>query len=81
MCPEHSGVFMFGPSEGSKATKMGVRCIFLLTFVSNNLIYESRCALRQRSAQLDVRENYSMKNATKKAAKKAAKKAPAKKKK
>jgi hypothetical protein len=31
--------------------------------------------------QIYVRENYSMKNATKKAAKKAAKKAPAKKKK
>jgi hypothetical protein len=37
--------------------------------------------LRSAIAQLDVRENQLMKNATKKAAKKAAKKAPAKKKK
>jgi hypothetical protein len=57
-------------------------CIFLLTFVRKNLIYESHCASRKRSVRLDVRENYQMKNATKKAVKKAAKKAaPAKKKK
>jgi len=57
-----------------------------LTFFSNNLIYESRCGLRatllRRIANFDVRENESMKHATKKAAKKApAKKSAAKKKK
>ena len=42
------------------------RCIFLLTFFSNNLIYESHCDFR--IAKFDVRENQSMKSATKKAA-------------
>jgi hypothetical protein len=45
------------------------RCIFLLTFERNNLIYESHCDL-SRSQILMLRENRSMKNATKKAAKK-----------
>jgi len=54
-------------------------CIFFLTFASNHLIYESHCDLL--IANFDVRENQSMKNATKKAAKPAKKKAPAKKKK
>ena len=53
-------------------------CIFFLTFGSKNLIYESHCDLE--IANLDVRENHSMKNATKKAAKPAKKKAPKKKK-
>jgi hypothetical protein len=35
------------------------RCIFLLTFASNNLIYGSHCVSRKRSVRLDVRENYS----------------------
>jgi hypothetical protein len=52
-----------------------------LTFSRKNLIYGSHCDL-SGSQIFDVRENHSMKNATKKAAKKApAKKAPAKKKK
>jgi len=53
-------------------------CIFSLTFSSKNLIYESHCGLVNEIANTDVRENQSMKNATKKAA--AKKKAPAKKK-
>lgn len=67
--------------ERGERRRERARCIFLLTFFSNNLIYESRCDLL-RIANSDVRENQSMKNATKKAAKKApAKKAAAKKKK
>lgn len=66
------------------ADERGTREKFLLTFVSDHLIYESRCGLAQRSRNFDVRENEPMKYATKKAAKKAtkkaAKKAPAKKK-
>jgi hypothetical protein len=50
---------------------------FLLTFAAKNLIYKSHCDFR--IAKFDVRENQSMKSATKKAAPK--KKAPAKKKK
>ncbi len=46
-------------------------CIFFLTFPQNNLIYESRCDLYE-VANLMLRENQSMKNATKKAAKKKA---------
>ncbi|MDX1979947.1 MAG: hypothetical protein SFV51_06745 [Bryobacteraceae bacterium] len=61
-----------------------MRFTFLLTFAANDLIYESHCGLSMKIANFDVRENQSMKNATKKAAKKApakkaAKKAPAKK--
>jgi hypothetical protein len=56
----------------------GASCIFFLTFISNNLIYESHCDFFL-IAKFDVRENQSMKSATKKAAPK--KKAPAKKKK
>jgi len=52
-------------------------CIFLLTFVANNLIYESHCDFFS-IAKFDVRENHSMKSATKKPAKKKA--APKKKK-
>jgi hypothetical protein len=68
----------------SKMHKGIARFTFFLTFVSNNLIYESHCGLRTKIANFDVRENQPMKNATKKAAKKApakkaAKKAPAKK--
>jgi hypothetical protein len=55
----------------------GSMCIFFLTFGPKNLIYESHCDLRIANL---VRENQSMKNATKKA-KTAKKKAPAKKKK
>jgi hypothetical protein len=52
-----------------------------LTLFPYHFIYGSHCDLLQ-VANFDVRENHSMKNATKKAAKKApAKKAPAKKKK
>jgi hypothetical protein len=61
------------------ARPRGPMCIFFLTFASNHLIYESHCDLL--IANFDVRENQSMKNATKKAAKPAKKKAPAKKKK
>jgi hypothetical protein len=50
-----------------------------LTSLAKEFIYESHCDLYR--LQIYVRENRSMKNATKKAAKKAAKKAPAKKKK
>jgi hypothetical protein len=53
------------------------KCIFLLTFFSNNLIYESHCDFFH-VAKFDVRENQSMKSATKKPAKKKA--APKKKK-
>ena len=54
---------------------------FLLTMIANNFIYESHCDPPIANLT-DVRENRSMKNATKKAAKKApAKKAAAKKKK
>ena len=57
-------------------------CIFFLTFIANNLIYESPVLFTRSCTQFDVRENLHMKNATKKAAKKApAKKAAAKKKK
>lgn len=42
-------------------------------------LYMNHAAILQRIANFDVRENLSMKYATKKAAKKAAKKAPAKK--
>jgi hypothetical protein len=52
-------------------------CIFLLTFLATHLIYETRCDLSE-VANLMLRENRSMKNATKKAAKKKA--APKKKK-
>jgi hypothetical protein len=55
----------------------GAKFIFFLTFLSKNLIYGSHCDLNDR--KFDVRENQSMKNATKKAAKKATKKSPAKK--
>jgi hypothetical protein len=48
-----------------------------LTFLATHLIYESRCDLSE-IANLMLRENRSMKNATKKAAKKKA--APKKKK-
>ena len=65
----------FGVEEGFRS----VRCIFFLTSLANKFIYESHCDLYR--LQIYVRENQSMKNATKKAAKKAAKKAPAKKKK
>jgi hypothetical protein len=51
-----------------------------LTFDSNNFIYESHCDLF-RGRKFDVRENQSMKNATKKAAKAPAKKKAAPKKK
>ena len=58
-----------------------VFCTFLLTMVAKEFIYESHCD-HQIANLKDVRENRSMKNATKKAAKKApAKKAAAKKKK
>jgi len=50
-----------------------------LTFIADHLIYESHCDLA--IANLDVRENHSMKTATKKAAKKAPAKKAAKKKK
>src|SRR5947208_8166780 len=61
--------------------EVSLECIFLLTLFSSHLIYGSHCDLFW-IANFDVRENHSMKNATKKAAKKApAKKAPAKKKK
>ena len=63
------------PGRGMHAT---TQCIFLLTFFSKNLIYESHCDLVE-FANFDVRENQSMKNATKKAAKKTAKKPAAKK--
>jgi hypothetical protein len=53
------------------------KCIFLLTFIANNLIYESHCDFFY-VAKFDVRENHSMKSATKKPAKKKA--APKKKK-
>jgi hypothetical protein len=74
------GVFMAraGPEGGSGYR---VACIFLLTFFANHFIYESRCDLSRGRATLDVRENQSMKNATKKAAKPAKKKAAPKKKK
>jgi hypothetical protein len=49
-----------------------------LTFIPDDLIYESHCD-SSWIANFDVRENLSMKYATKKVAKKAAKKAPAKK--
>ncbi len=52
--------------------------IFFLTFVPKNLIYESHCDLVE-VANFDVRENQSMKNATKKAAAKKTAKKPAKK--
>jgi hypothetical protein len=48
-----------------------------LTFIAKNLIYESHCD--HTIANFDVRENHSMKYATKKAAKKTAKKAAPKK--
>jgi hypothetical protein len=51
-------------------------CVFRLTFIPDDLIYESRCD-SSWIANFDVRENVSMKYAT---AKKPAKKAPAKKK-
>ncbi|HBY63185.1 MAG TPA: hypothetical protein DEH78_25465, partial [Solibacterales bacterium] len=54
--------------------------IFFLTFDAKDSIYESHC-VPFRDAQIDVRENHSMKNATKKAAKKAATKKAAPKKK
>ena len=57
-------------------TNRATKCIFLLTFFAKNLIYESHCDFL-RVAKFDVRENKSMKSATKKAATK--KKAPAKK--
>ncbi len=59
-----------------------VNKFFFLTFTSDDLIYESRCD-SSWIANFDVRENHSMKYATKKAAKKAPakKKAAAKKKK
>jgi hypothetical protein len=41
-------------------------CIFFLTFFAKNLIYGSHCDFRV--AKFDVRENQSMKSATKKAA-------------
>jgi hypothetical protein len=55
--------------------------IFFLTSIANNLIYESHCDLYR--LQIYVRENQSMKNATKKAggAKKTASKKTASKKK
>jgi len=56
--------------------------IFFLTSLAKTFIYESHCDLYR--LQIYVRENQSMKNATKKAAgskKAATKKAPAKKKK
>jgi len=53
------------------------KCIFLLTFFPINLIYESHCDFFH-VAKFDVRENHSMKSATKKPAKKKA--APKKKK-
>jgi hypothetical protein len=54
--------------------------IFFLTSIANNLIYESHCDLY--GLQIYVRENRSMKNATKKGggAKKTAKKTATKKK-
>jgi len=52
--------------------------IFFLTFVPKNLIYKSHCDLVE-VANFDVRENQSMKNATKKAAAKKTAKKPAKK--
>ena len=54
--------------------------IFFLTSIANNLIYESHCDLY--GLQIYVRENRSMKNATKKggSAKKTAKKTATKKK-
>ena len=74
------GVF-FGSNEAGTEIKNWVSCIFLLTFVKNHFIYESRCDLLRGRATLDVREIQSMKNATKKAAKPAKKKAAPKKKK
>jgi hypothetical protein len=65
------------PDLSKKSSADPVSLIFLLTFFSKNLIYESHCDFR--IAKFDVRENQSMKSATKKAAPK--KKAPAKKKK
>ena len=65
--------------EGAEGRRARPIRIFFLTFVSKNLIYESHCDLDDR--KFDVRENQSMKNATKKAAKKAAEESPAKKKK
>ncbi len=66
---------------GSWKEKISKACairIFLLTFIVNNLIYESHCGFFE-IAKFDVRENQSMKSATKKAAPK--KKATTKKKK
>ena len=57
--------------------RKGSGFIFFLTFIVNNLIYESHCDFF-KVAKFDVRENQSMKSATKKAAKKKA--APKKKK-
>jgi hypothetical protein len=61
--------------------RLYVFCTFLLTTVAKKFIYESHCDYQIANLK-DVRENRSMKNATKKAAKKApAKKAATKKKK
>jgi hypothetical protein len=69
---------VWGSERGVAHPRATLQRIFLLTFFSKNLIYESHCDLEDR--KFDVRENHSMKNATKKAAKKAAKKPVAKKK-
>jgi hypothetical protein len=58
---EHNSVRMF-PNHTIHGMFQGLRqarCIFLLTFIAKNLIYESHCASRQRGVRLDVRENYS----------------------
>jgi len=62
---------------GSSGRFENRKCIFLLTFFAINLIYESHCDFFH-VAKFDVRENHSMKSATKKPAKKKA--APKKKK-
>ena len=60
------------PHRSAKNKKKESRdCIFFLTSLSNNLIYESHCDFFL-IAKFDVRENQSMKNAAKKAKKKAA---------
>jgi hypothetical protein len=76
---------LYAPQRFARSESEDAMCIFFLTFNSNNLIYESRCGLQgsryDGSQNFDVRENESMKHATKKAAKKAPAKKAAKKKK
>ena len=73
--------YVFLMTAADVSSRSDVAFIFLLTIFQNNFIYGSHCGLF-RDRKFDVRENHSMKNATKKAAKKApAKKAAPKKKK